>query len=617
MLSVTRRLTVAGIMLAVAAPWMVAGQGAWATVVQTGSRTVAGGASVFDVPGGATAIGASGVTPWTINFTPNAGLRFVFPSISGTTSCGTGIMVGADGGMCSSPTTANPDGRMVVSGANGVSGIWLSGQPARQMALVGVFQGSAATQQPAPSIVYDSQAAYDFRSSSPALNQAFFVGDGSVRFINDGSSFRTGESSVRVLNDGLSNTVLIGEGSVRFAGDEATGSVAQFGDGSVRFIQNTVDGSWSYERTNASGAVVDDGPLGTDNNFVMGDGSVRFITDGLSNTVLFGESNVNLRGNNAAGWEAVYADGSVRRLGTTANFVAGDGSVRFVNNGSSFQTADRSVRVITDGLSNTVMIGEGGVSFAGDEAAGYTATFGDGSVRFIRDGLGGWQYNRSDAAGDPVSSGNVADGAMFAFGDGSVRFLTDGTSNTLLFGETDVALAQTSAGTWQALFADGSVRELGGGQSVLFGDSSVRFFTDGTSNTIIFDDGSSVPADAGPAFYYGDGTIVPVLPQPFSTWSEIGNSTGIADILDGTSNTILLQEFIVPKGANRLTLGFLDTDGTFTPIGTPSGYQDNTGELLVTYELRHVSEPSGLVVVGIGLVGIGLVQRRRGRKNLA
>ncbi len=70
-------------------------------------------------------------------------------------------------------------------------------------------------------------------------------------------------------------------------------------------------------------------------------------------------------------------------------------------------------------------------------------------------------------------------------------------------------------------------------------------------------------------------------------------------------------------GADRLTLGFLDTDGTFTPIGAPGGYQDNTGELLVTYELRHVSEPSGLVVAGIGLVGIGLVQCRRGRKNLA
>ena len=298
-----RRLTVTGVMLAVAVPWMLVGTGAWAMIVQTGSGTVSGGASVYDVPGSASAIGASGVAPWTINFTPNSGLRFVFPSISGTTGCGTGTMVGADGGLCSTATMANPDGRMVVSGANGVSGIWLSGQPARQMALVGVFQGSAATQQPAPSIVYDSQAAYDFRSSSPVLNQAFFVGDGSVRFINDGSSFRVGDGSVRVITDGSSNTVLIGEGSVRFTGDGATGYVAGFGDGSVRFIQGG-GGDWSYERKDAGGAVVGSGSLGTDDNFVLGDGSVRFVTDGLSNTLLFGESNVNLRGNNTAGWEA-------------------------------------------------------------------------------------------------------------------------------------------------------------------------------------------------------------------------------------------------------------------------------------------------------------------------
>jgi hypothetical protein len=211
-------------------------------VIQSGSRTVAGGASVYDLPGAATTYGAPGSDPWTIAFAPDGGLRFRFPSITGATGCGSGIEVGADGGACAAAGPFSPDGRMVVAGANGASGVWLSGDPARQMALMGVFQSSAAPGQPAPPVAYDSDGAYDFRTASPALNQVFFIGDGSVRFVDDGSSFRLGGRSARVITDGTSNTLLLGEGSVRYAGDDASGRVAQFGDGSVRFISDGLGG---------------------------------------------------------------------------------------------------------------------------------------------------------------------------------------------------------------------------------------------------------------------------------------------------------------------------------------------------------------------------------------
>ena len=87
----------------------------------------------------------------------------------------------------------------------GMAGIW-----APWGSLVGVFLDDTATSSYA---YWDAPAALDFwnepRSRNypavlPGVRQPFFVGDGSVRFLRDGS-----------ILDGTSNTVLLGDGSVR------------------------------------------------------------------------------------------------------------------------------------------------------------------------------------------------------------------------------------------------------------------------------------------------------------------------------------------------------------------------------------------------------------------
>ncbi|MBI1370688.1 MAG: hypothetical protein GC162_18780 [Planctomycetes bacterium] len=565
-------------------------------VIQTGSSIVDGRASVFDIEGAATTYSAAGVTPWTISFAAGSNLQFIFPTITGMTRASAdGAFVGPDGGV-SYLTADNTDGRALTPGANGIAGAWFSGSPARQMALVGVFYSSTQGGPPAPTVIYDSPSAYNFRSVNPVLNQPFFIGDGSVRFVNDGSSFRFGDGSVRVIDDGTSNTLLISEGSAAFSGSEADGYTATFGDGSVRFIRT--GGVWSYVHSDGSSGALNNG-----DNFAFADGSVRFIQDGTSNTILFGEMTANISGDNNTGWKVTYGDGSVRQLGSSSNIEAPtDGSVRFVSNGSSFRTADGSVRVIDDGTSNTLLLGEGDPVFAGSEADGYTVTFGDGSVRFIRTG-GVWSYERSDS-----TSGTVNDGDNFVFGDGSVRFIRDGSSNTILFGESTADLQSDADGNWSAVLGDGSVRQLGNGQAALFGDGSVRFITDGTSNTVVFSEMNMADADHGGAFYYADGTSELFPPGGYVSWLLLEQMMGLGMILDGTSNTIAFQEFNVPTGADRLTLGFLDSDG-YIHLLEPGSYADNGGELMVTYELRHVPEPASILTM------LGLLAGLRRRKS--
>ena len=311
---------------------------------------------------------------------------------------------------------------------------------------------------------------------------------------DNGASFQLGDGSVRVLTDGLSNTVLFGEGDVAFTGNATDGAEARFGDGSVRFLSNTIDG-WQYQRRNGDGTVVAEGPVANDTSFAFADGSVRFLTDGLSNTVLFGEPDASLLGSDAAGWQMAAGDGSVRNLGSTTRFLAGDGSVRFINTGASFLLGDSSVRVVEDGLSNTVIIGEGNPTFSGTGAEGYATTFADGSVRFVHNTIG-WQYERSNAGGETVAEGPLASGTSFIFGDGSVRFISDGLSNTVLFGEPEVTLEQAPGGSWSAVLGDGSVRQLGDGRTIRFEEGVLPFAGQGTTVAWSATGTGTAPADA-------------------------------------------------------------------------------------------------------------------------
>jgi hypothetical protein len=311
---------------------------------------------------------------------------------------------------------------------------------------------------------------------------------------NNGSSFLLGDGSVRVVADGLSNTLLFGEGNAVFTEDEAGGVSAGFSDGSVRFVRDAIDG-WQYQRRNGAGTVLAEGSVADDARFTFGDGSVRFLADGLSNTVLFGEDAATLRGGDAAGWRVEFGDGSVRNLGSTARYLPGDGSVRFIDRGASFRLGDGSVRVVSDGLSNTVLFGEGEAVFSEDETGGVSAGFSDGSVRFVRDAIDGWQYQRRDGGGTVVAEGAASNGTTFTFGDGSVRFLADGLSNTILFGE-EVALEQAPGGSWSAVLGDGSVRQLGDGLTLLFEEGVFPFAAGAASVAWSVAGSGAAPADA-------------------------------------------------------------------------------------------------------------------------
>ena len=377
---------------------------------------------------------------------------------------------------------------------------------------------------------------------------------------DNGSSFPLGDGSVRVVNDGTSNTVLFGEGNAAFSGNATDGYTARFGDGSVRFVRDAAAG-WQYLRRNGTGEVVAEGGVVSDARFTFGDGSVRFIADGLSNTLLFGEQAATLRGSDAAGWQVAFGDGSVRNLGSTSRFLSGDGSVRFIGTGASFLLGDGSVRVVNDGTSNTVLLGEGNATFTGSEAQGYAAGFADGSVRFVRDTIAGWQYQRRNPAGETVAAGAVANGTTFTFGDGSVRFLADGLSNTILFGTTDVSLHQAPGGSWSAVLGDGSVRQLGDGQRIQFEPGILPFA--GQAASVSWAVGGTGAAPAGAADFTGatlpagilsfapgqtSATIsVPVAgdttPEPDEgfTVTLSGASPG-ADIAGATASTAILND---------------------------------------------------------------------------
>jgi len=118
---------------------------------------------------------------------------------------------------------------------------------------------------------------------------------------------------------------------------------------------------------------------------------------------------------------------------------------------------------------------------------------------------------------------------------------------------------------------------------------------------------ASEPMDPAPArldFTSADGftDLYPLLSQTFF----------VGDGLTGTGSGTV-QRFHVPTGATRFYLGFADSYLFGNPTGPPGQYDNNTGSL--TANMTVVPEPSSLLLMASGLVGLGLASLRRGRRS--
>lgn len=400
---------------------------------------------------------------------------------------------------------------------------------------------------------------------------AIRLGDGSVRFVN-GSVF-TGNASL----DGTSNTLLFGEnvalddqmvylngaGSRMVADGDWTVNIGANGAVYLRGDSTAIDSAPEAGRLRNSGSIIADGTSNTvfitpehfenAGRIEVRDGSLAQIGDGASNTVLFGESVVDVR------------DGGVRLGGNWRN----EGTIGLANSdlwlGGTF-AADDIGTVVRDGTSNTILIGE--IDNGGDtwDLAGTTGDvrlddctitrctvkqgdggrflFGDGSVRFISDSV-------------------IQGGVRIDSDDGSVRFINgsilegsaivDGTSNTLLFGE-----AVTLDDQEFHLNGDGNVLGVDGDHTVTLG-ADAKVYLRGNGTRIA----DNIYSDADPALINyglieasGPGTRY-ISIDDFSNRGDIRvNDGAVVEIGDGASNTFLF-------GESRVALG----DGSVRFIG--------------------------------------------------
>jgi hypothetical protein len=193
--------------------------------------------------------------------------------------------------------------------------------------------------------------------------------------------------------------------------------------------------------------------------------------------------------------------------------------------------------------------------------------------------------------------------------------IVDGTSNTLLVGETTNLSAppgiRVNPGTRLRFSCSGSVQVDPGGP--YYGaDGGITGGYGVTANTRNIG-GISAPWGSLTGVFVGDA-ILPT-PAPLDYWSDpqsrnfTRQNPGIQQsffIGDGTSNTLLIQETVVPPGATHLYLGVHDSGNwgenlgaitvAVTPMTNPSVIVDGTSNTLLVGETTNPSAPPGIRV---------------------
>ncbi|MBK9167198.1 MAG: PEP-CTERM sorting domain-containing protein [Bryobacterales bacterium] len=128
---------------------------------------------------------------------------------------------------------------------------------------------------------------------------------------------------------------------------------------------------------------------------------------------------------------------------------------------------------------------------------------------------------------------------------------------------------------------------------------------------VFLDDNTPATGPGGPArltdanFPEGPG---------FNLWPQLGQSFFVGDGLNAANDPF---RYIVPTGATRLFLGFLDGAGfgcwdSCAGDGVAPGvYDDNAGSGPVDYAFTMVPEPSTWVLFSLGLAGVAVRRFRR------
>jgi len=99
-------------------------------------------------------------------------------------------------------------------------------------------------------------------------------------------------------------------------------------------------------------------------------------------------------------------------------------------------------------------------------------------------------------------------------------------------------------------------------------------------------------------------------PEDFATLSPLLNqSFFIGDGLTDTGG--VTQRFLVPVGATRLFLGFVDAINFGDPVSDPGFYDDNQGSLTAEFNLAAVPVPAAAWLFGSAIAALSIKLRRR------